>query len=64
MNNNILSTSQSKEKNVHGIETNENTSKSLVGVNVLQSIEFLNSKTRYLLDRMYLFDLRELFCCI
>jgi hypothetical protein len=50
MNNNILSTSQSKEKNVHGIETNENTSKSLAGVNVLQSIEFLNSKTRYLLD--------------
>jgi hypothetical protein len=30
----------------------------------LQSIEFLNSKTRYLLDWMYLFDLRELFYCI
>jgi len=58
MNNNILSTSQSKEKNVHGIETNENTSKSLSGVNVLQSIEILNSDTKYLLDWMYLFDLR------
>jgi hypothetical protein len=38
MNNNILLTSPTKEKNVHGIETNENTSKSLSGVNVLQVI--------------------------
>jgi hypothetical protein len=30
----------------------------LSGVNVLQSIEILNSDTKYLLDWMYLFDLR------